>query len=302
MTGGVRRPAVAGTFYAGEREALLRELAWCYTHPLGPGDLPPMTALPPLEHPVGLIAPHAGYRYSGPVAAWAYAFLARQGRPQGVVLLGPDHYGAGAPLSLSDADAWETPLGLAPIVHTLDAPLCRRLPSLRLAPAAHRHEHSLEVHLPFLQHLFGPEVPLLPIAMGDQSPATAVRLGQALGDLLPRQGWALVASTDLSHYYPDEEARRLDRRVLEAIRTGRPEAVGEAAQEVNLCGPGPVMALLACCAVWGYPPPRLLAYATSGDTRGEREGVVGYASLAVTRGAPPSGASEGVGSRPLARR
>lgn len=279
----VRPAAVAGAFYAQERETLLEELAWCYRHPLGPGALPSVQDTP-LGESLGLIAPHAGYRFSGPIAAHAYAALGREGRPQGVVLLGPDHYGLGAPLSLSDADAWETPLGQTPLLHSLDAALRQRLPDAHPSPAAHRREHSLEVHLPFLQHLLGTEFPFIPIAMLDQSLNTAVRLGQALGEVLSGRGWVLIASTDLSHYYPEGRARRLDKRVIDAILTGEPQAVSSAAEEVNMCGPGPVMALLACLQVWGRPRPRLLAYATSADTGGGTEGVVGYASLVVRCG------------------
>lgn len=276
----VRTAAIAGAFYAEGRQALLEEVVWCYRHPLGPGLLPRVKDAP-LAHPLGLVAPHAGYRYSGPVAAHAYATLAQMGRPYGVVLLGPDHYALGASLSLSDADAWETPLGQTPVFHALDAPLRQRLPELRPSLLGHQREHSIEVHLPFLQHLLGNDTPFLPIAMLDQSLGIAVRLGQVLGEVLGGQGWVLIASTDLSHYHPDEQARRLDTQAIDAILTGEPEAVAAVAERVNMCGPGPVMALLACFAVWGRPRPRLLAYATSGDTSGEREGVVGYASLVV---------------------
>ncbi|MFN3973696.1 MAG: AmmeMemoRadiSam system protein B [Dehalococcoidia bacterium] len=274
----VRPPAVAGAFYAGERQALLKEVEWCYRHPLGPGFLPRLKDTP-LASPLGLVAPHAAYRYSGPVAAHAYAALAQAGRPRGVVLLGPDHYGLGASLSLTEADAWQTPLGLVPVDHSLDSALRHRIPGLRPSPSAHSREHSLEVHLPFLQYLLGGECPFMPIAMLDQSLESAVRIGQALGEVVRGQGWVLIASTDLSHYHPDERARRLDRRAIDAILTGHPKGVAEVAEEVNMCGPGPVMVLLTCFGVWGRPQPRLLAYATSADTGGEREGVVGYASL-----------------------
>ncbi|GBD10405.1 hypothetical protein HRbin23_00046 [bacterium HR23] len=281
--GRVRLPAVAGLFYPWGRQALQEEIAWCYRHPLGPGALPALTDTP-LGDSLGLIAPHAGYRYSGPISAHAYAFVAAAGRPQGVLVLGPDHYGLGASLSLSDADTWETPLGQTPVFHAYDAHFQERLPELRPSPEGHRREHSLEVHLPFLQHLLGEAFPFLPIAMRDQGVETALRLGQALAEVVPRRGWLVIASTDLSHYYPEERARPLDRRVLKAILTGRPGAVAEVAEEVNMCGPGPVMALLACFAQWGRAVPSLLAYATSGDISGEREAVVGYASLALRRG------------------
>ncbi|MDW8120135.1 MAG: AmmeMemoRadiSam system protein B [Chloroflexota bacterium] len=276
----VRFPAVAGMFYPSQGQALREEVAWCYRHPLGPGVLPTLTPVP-LSRPLGLIAPHAGYRFSGPIAAHAYRALAQAGRPQGVVVLGPDHYGLGAPLSLSEACVWRTPLGDTPVLRDLDAPLGQRLPDLRHSLAGHLREHAVEVHLPFLQHLLGNTFPFLPIAVLDQSLAVGVRLGQALAEVLSPQGWVLIASTDLSHYYPEGRARQLDQRVLEAILTGKAQAVAEVAQEVNMCGPGPVIALLACLAVWGTPRPLLLAYATSADTGGGRERVVGYASFSV---------------------
>jgi len=278
----VRPPAVAGTFYPAEAPALCRALEACYRHPLGTGEVP---ASPPhtLEGPAGLVVPHAGLIYSGPVASHAYARLARAGRPETVVLLGPDHYGLGPGLALSPHSAWATPLGESPLEGDLARALREAFPALAVSEEAHRYEHSLEVQAVFLQHLFGQGLPLLPIAFTDQTPATCIPFGEALASVVRGRGLAVVATTDLTHYYPYDTAVALDRSVVSAIAGGDPWAVARLAEDprFTLCGPGPVMALLACFRALGGGRVEVLKYANSGDTAGPRDEVVGYLSAVV---------------------
>ena len=227
--------------------------------------------------------PHAGYIYSGPIAAKGMAALAARGRPAVVVILGPNHYGVGAEVALSPAEAWETPLGRS----FLDSPLAERLRTLfpRLSPSeeAHHQEHSLEVILPFLQHLYGEGLPFLPIALADQSLATCTALGEGLSEALKGLAAAVIASSDLSHYYPQEKAESLDQKAIEAVLTREPEALQREIDvyEVNMCGPGAVMAMLACLKRLGAARATLLGHATSGDTGGGRRRVVGYCAVLV---------------------
>src|SRR5947199_6755615 len=144
----MRYPAVAGAFYERSRDALLRQIKECYTHPLGPGRVPQLTAGP--RRLVGLVVPHAGYVYSGPVAAHSYSALAADGWPASFVVLGPNHHGQGAPLALTDHD-WHTPLGAAATHKDLHDALAK--PPLEEAIGAHLYEHTTEVQLPTLQHL-----------------------------------------------------------------------------------------------------------------------------------------------------
>lgn len=272
---------MAGYFYPASPEALRREVERCFLHPLGPGSVPRVGEVP-LPGPVGLVVPHAGYRYSGPVAARGLSALAPLGRPGAFVILGPNHYGAGPGLALSPASAWETPLGTVPLDRGLAEGLLQAVPGLAYSEPAHRQEHSVEVQVPLLQFLYGAGITILPLVMEDQSLATALRLGEALAGLVRGRGVALLASTDLSHYYPQSQALRRDRLVVEAVLSGDPARVAQAAERVNMCGPGPVMALLACMGALGEVAVREVGYATSGDTGGEADAVVGYLSALVT--------------------
>src|SRR2546425_3757889 len=140
----MRYPAVAGGFYERSRDALVRQIKECYTHPLGPGRVPEVRKGE--RRLVGLVVPHAGYMYSGPVAAHSFAALAADGWPRSFVILGPNHHGQGAPLALTKHD-WQTPLGSATVDVDLHAALSK--PPLEEDILAHRDEHSIEVQLPF---------------------------------------------------------------------------------------------------------------------------------------------------------
>jgi len=159
----VRPAVVAGMFYPGAPDALREAIAQAFRSPFGPGVLPVTQAGP--RQLAGIVVPHAGYQYSGPCAACAYAAVARDGRPAAVVLLGVNHHGIGAPLAVSPAMHWQTPLGEMPVATALRERLLQRVAGVKADNRAHQQEHSLEVQVPFLQYLFG-EVPILPISLG----------------------------------------------------------------------------------------------------------------------------------------
>ena len=259
----VRPAAVAGQFYPGRAEELRRAvdglLAEAATLPL-PGPAPPRA----------LLLPHAGYVYSGLVAARGYAAM----RPYAenirrVVLLGPTHRVAVEGVAESQADAFETPLGSLP-VESLDAAVRSRHPELVDGWAAHAPEHSLEVHLPFLQRLLG-EVTIVPLAVG-RCPPEAV--AEILQEVWGGPETLVVVSTDLSHYLPHEEATVADEEtVRRLVRLDGPLTHRQA------CGASPVNGFLEVAQQHGLRA-TLVARCTSGDTAGDRRRVVGYAALA----------------------
>jgi AmmeMemoRadiSam system protein B len=158
-----------------------------------------------------------------------------------------------------------------------------RLPLLKASDDAHAPEHSMEVMVPFLQHLYGEAISILPIALADQRPGACLALGQALASVLTGKRAAVIASTDLSHYLPHQRAQGVDRHAIEAILSLEPEALAEAveAHDITMCGPGGVMAMVASLKALGAREARLLGYATSGDTGGDYTAVVGYCAVQV---------------------
>lgn len=230
---------------------------------------------------VGLIAPHAGYFFSGHVAGASYRQV-RGGDYDTVVLVGPDHRGtAFGGLAFADFDAWHTPLGDVPIDQELIDALDERL-SLR--HIGRDSEHSLEVQLPFLQMALT-DFKLVPILMGDPSPAACRELGQAMADVVDGRRALLVASTDLSHYRPYDQAKQLDERTLKYVLDFDPEGLVDAMvrNEAQACGGGPVAAVMFAAGKLGATQAHLVKYANSGDVWNDRSQVVGYAAVVFTR-------------------
>ena len=279
----IRPATVAGTFYPDTAEALREAITQAFHAPLGPRDVPAIPAAGP-RRLIGIVAPHAGYQYSAPCAAWAYAAAARDGQPAAVVILGVNHRGIGAPLAVSPAAGWQTPLGEAPVATALRERLLSRLPGLRPDARAHQQEHSLEVQAPFVQYLFG-NVPILPIALGAATPQATLELGQALAELAGEADLLIVASTDFSHYITHEEATHRDRLALDRIAEVDPAGLIDTVyrQEITMCGVLPVATLLAAAQALGARQAEILQYYTSGDITGDRRQVVGYGAAAIAR-------------------
>jgi AmmeMemoRadiSam system protein B len=255
----VRSPVVAGSFYPGSADRLGAEVdrllastrAW-------PG---------PAVH--GIVVPHAGYPYSGPVAASAYACLAARAAPARIVIAGPSHFVALRGLAVTAAGAWRTPLGDVAIDEAGRDALVAAGAVVDDAP--HRSEHSLEVQLPFLQRCC-PGVPALPVTVGQGSPDEAARvLRAALGDEA-----VLVVSTDLSHYHDAATARRLDTRTAAAVEALDPAAIGAD----DACGADPLRAAMAWARALGHRI-ELLDLRNSADTAGDPGRVVGYGAFAI---------------------
>jgi AmmeMemoRadiSam system protein B len=278
---GIRRPVVAGAFYPADPTRLRRSIEESFTHRLGPGGLP---GEPTGERTIiSVVCPHAGYMYSGPVAAHSYLQLSNEGKPDTVVIIGPNHTGLGGPVSLGGSDAWETPLGSVEIDKDLTSAIFGSSDFIDVDEMAHVREHSVEVQLPFLQHIYG-EFKLVPICMGFQDLEISRRLGGVLAEALKDRNALIIASTDLNHMEPQSTAEPKDRGVIERIL-----ALDEAAlqgwvrdRRVSMCGYGPVSATLVASKKLGATKAEFLAYSTSGDIIGDRSAVVGYTSIKIT--------------------
>jgi len=274
-----RRPAVSGMFYAGTPEDLRQQIEWCYTHELGPGTVPRVNDKGQREI-VALIVPHAGYVYSGPVAAHAYKELADDGIFDTAVILGPNHTGYGSPVSLWTEGAWNTPLGEVEIDRDFAHKLLGGI--IEADETAHIYEHSIEVQLPWLQYLYG-EVKIVSIAMMAQDLETAREVGKAISKV--SDNVIIIATTDFTHYEPQSVATEKDQSMIEAIVGLDEEELYRRRESLNctMCGYGPVASAIVAAKEMGARRAALLKYATSGDTTGDFSKVVGYGSLVVKR-------------------
>jgi len=258
----IREPAVAGTFYPARGGELHDMLETLLAAAPGDGQSPPKA----------MIVPHAGYIYSGPVAATGYARLRSVAdRVQRVIIMGPSHRVAFHGLAVPDDSVFRTPLGDIPLdTDSIQALLA--LPQVHLDNDAHRLEHSVEVHLPFLQEILDSFV-LVPIVVGDASPAEVCEVISSLWD---GPETLLVVSSDLSHYHDYETATRLDRATSRAIETLAFEKIGYE----HACGRNPVSGLLLYARQHGLTV-ETLDLRNSGDTAGPRDQVVGYGTYVI---------------------
>jgi AmmeMemoRadiSam system protein B len=279
MPAALRPAAVAGSWYPGTAAALAHEVE---------RHLDDAAVAPVPGRLVALVSPHAGLRYSGPVAAFGYSLL-RGRRALTVVLVGPSHRVAFDGVAVHDRGGWETPLGRAEVDEDAAALVLAAGRSLVFADASlHRDEHSLEMQMPFLQHIV-PSVRLVPLLMGRQTADEIEGLAEALSTALRGRDVLLVASSDLSHYQPAPIANRLDAVVVDQIARFDDDALMERLESHHnvACGGGPVVAVMRAARALGADHASILRYADSGDA-GERDKsrVVGYLSAALVASAP----------------
>jgi len=265
------RPAVcAGSWYPGEAGPL-RAAVDAY---LAGGQ--------PIDARVrAVVSPHAGLMYSGPIAGEAYAAVSRQ-HYDVVVLVGPSHFHAFEGVSMWGHGSFATPLGALMVDEGLGADLRAATPIVRGSGVAHEREHSLELQLPFLARLF-PDIPILPLLVGRQDPATLTALGAALVQVLRGREPLLVASSDLSHYQDRETASRLDAVVVQHVERNDADGLQASllADPSHACGGGPIVAVMRAALGLGATGARILRYGDSGDVTGDTRQVVGYMSAAL---------------------
>ena len=280
----IRKPSVANAFYAGSKVELTEQIIKCFTHRFGPGTVPKPAKDGPRKI-LGLVSPHAGYMYSGPVAAHDYAQLASDGSPDAAVILGPNHTGQGSGVSIMTEGSWETPLGIVSIDSTLAEQIRKSSNILDEDETAHLSEHSIEVQLPFLQFLYGDKIKFVPICMMMQDLQTSREIAKNINEQMKDSHIIVIASSDFTHYEPQEVASRNDKNAIAAITaldSSKLNDLGETGR-VTMCGYGPITALIEVAKLQGNVQAKLLSYQTSGDITNDKSAVVGYAAILFSR-------------------
>ena len=284
----LRHPAVAGQFYKGSPEALKKQVREFIL----PGAVKTKA--------LGIVSPHAGLIYSGSVAGAVYS---RIELPDTFVLIGPNHTGLGAPVSLMARGQWETPLGLVEIDEALAASILSKSPRIQEDSLAHLREHSLEVQLPFIQY-FKKKFRIVPIQMLDTRLETCKEVGRAVAEAIKERGEQraegrgkihtnselrtsrdvlIIASSDMSHYEQAAAAKEKDFKAIHQLLNLDPEGLYRVVREygITMCGFGPAVAMLVACKLLGATSAELIKYANSGEVSGDYDQVVGYAGLVV---------------------
>ena len=283
----VRLAGVAGSFYPADPKALSATIDEMLARATPPPIIAPILAV---------VAPHAGYQYSGPVAAYTYAAL--KGRKfSRVVVIAPSHYEAFDFTSVYEGDAYATPLGTVQVDKAFARQLVKMSPTMRLSSQGHDPtpagaEHAIEVQLPWLQRVLG-EFELVPIVMGDQSYENSRALGVALAKLIQGGDTLIVASSDLSHYHPYDEAVKIDHKTLNALEQWDYLSMSRnfGTRTWEACGGAPIVAAMIAAERMGANQAQVLKYANSGDTSGDRSRVVGYSADVFVK-APNAKAAE----------
>ncbi len=280
----IRAPAFAGSWYAGAPNRLRIQIEECFTHKLGPGSLPAV-AKEGARNIVGLVSPHAGYMYSGHVAAHGYFQLAKDGKPDVIVIFSPNHTGRGSALAIMNEGVWRTPLGDVEIDTETADKIVQGSQIIDVDEAAHAYEHSIELQLPFLQYLYGSGFRFVPVCFMMQDLESSREVGKATARALAGKNGLVIASTDMSHYEPQGRAEKKDRMALEAAIKMDEEQYYSIieSQAVSSCGYGPTIAAIVASKELGANKAQLLCYRTSGDVTGDYSGVVGYASIAFKK-------------------
>lgn len=268
-----RPPAVAGSFYEGTPARLRAQVEACFAVN------PPA---PQKQRFIGAVVPHAGLMYSGHVAA---AFYAVAELPRRFVILCPNHTGAGHFAAINREGAWRTPFGDVPIDTPLADALMAETPLFADDARAHAREHSLEVQLPFLQHLLG-DFTFVPICLGAHRYDYAEEAGRAIAAVLKSEKDAIgiLASSDLNHYEDQQSTMRKDQLAIDQIAARDPRQLWDVVEDsdISMCGFIPSTAMLVAANALGATEAKLLKHATSGDVNGDYSQVVGYASMLIS--------------------
>lgn len=279
----IRLPAVAGAFYEGEEDKLRKQIEWSFLHPLGPGRIPSVPSQKQKRDNLFFIVPHAGYMYSGPVAAHAYYYLASEGAPDTVIILGPNHTGLGSYISIWPKGSWKTPLGEVQIDEEISMELVKETEVIDIDEKAHLYEHSVEVQVPFLQYFFDSKIKIVPIVIMMQTPEIAEYLAEGIFKIMQRnkqKDIVVIASSDMNHYEPHEKTIEKDNMAIEKIQNLDYKGLFNVVEEkdVTACGFGPMMTVILLAKKFNKKP-YVLKHATSGDTSGDKSSVVGYLSV-----------------------
>ncbi|MEM3736964.1 MAG: AmmeMemoRadiSam system protein B [Candidatus Bathyarchaeia archaeon] len=281
----VRHASVAGSWYAGTETTLKRQLEEeCFLHTLGPRVIPNLNPKGP-RRIVGLLCPHAGYMYSGPVAAHSYGALAEDGTPRTVVVIGPNHTGMGSGVSIMLEGLWRTPLGETAIDSEIAGRIQKASSYIDIDEKAHAYEHSIELQLPFLQYILQSRFNFVPICMLLQDLDVAVDVGRAIASALLGVDAVIIASSDMTHYERQTSAEKKDHAAIDAMSRLNVDELYRVVNSLNIsmCGVGPVAAMITASKLLAAEKAVLLKYATSGDVTGDKSAVVGYCAMAFSK-------------------
>ena len=267
----IRNPAVAGHFYSGTKSALSKEIESLVGKTIKK------------EEVIGVVSPHAGYMYSGAVAAGVLAVI----KPKPTyIIMGPNHTGMGESFGITASDTWNTPLGDVRIDKALADQLKKNCKYLKGDELSHAHEHSIEVQVPFLQFL-QKSFKIVPIVISYANPNIYKEIGHAMArsilDLKMEKDVVIIASSDMTHYESQEEARKKDSAAIEAIlELDADKLVKRVAElDISMCGYAPAVIMITAAKELGAKSGRLVKYATSGDASGDYSSVVGYAGIVI---------------------
>ncbi len=271
----IRLPVAAGTFYNIEKELLQKQISSCFSHKLGPKKIEK-------EHFNVAIVPHAGYEYSGPIAAWVYSKIEKSN----YIIVGPNHGGIGAKFAIMKTGMWKTPLGEILVDEKIAEKMIKECPILEHDYIAHENEHSIEVQLPFLQYRFGNDFKIVPISVlnefADETLLEGCKIiGKTIANIIKKEKWILLASSDFSHYIPYNQAKRIDNLIIKSILKLNEKEFFARIEEKNasVCGFGPIAIAMVAAKELGAKKGKLLKYATSGDITQDLGAVVGYGAI-----------------------
>lgn len=273
----IRTPAVSGTFYPENEKKLKNLIHDCFMHPIGPGKTFPIESS---EKIYGVICPHAGFVYSGPVACHSFYSLSASSSKLAIIV-GPNHYGIGQNTASMIDVSWKTPLGLAQVDSDSVLELREHLDILEIDSFSHSKEHSIEVQIPILQEVFSDEMKILPISLINQEQKTATLVGSAIAKIAQKKDALLIGSSDFTHYEENGFAYSQDHALIDPILKLDIDKFYKILYErkVTACGFGAIASIMTACKELGATKGKLLKYATSGDVSGDKSSVVGYASI-----------------------
>lgn len=268
----IRNPAVAGQFYPGPKDVLLKELKTLIGNAAAKVDA------------IGVVSPHAGYMYSGVVAGSVFSSI----KPRSTyIILGPNHTGLGEKFGLSNSQSWKTPLGEVKVNKALADAIKKHSSHIEYDDLSHAHEHSIEVQLPFLQFI-KKDFDFVPIAISYADPDVYMNIGKAIADsiigLKLKHDVMIIASSDMTHYESQASAKKKDGVAIEAILklddAGLVDSVSRL--DISMCGYAPVAIMIAAAKLLGAKDAKLIKYQTSGDVSGDYSSVVGYAGIVIS--------------------
>ena len=273
----VRTPAVAGMFYPKTQQELRSAIRDCFLHSFGPGKLPPLSDD---KNIIGVICPHAGYTYSGPIAAYSYYAISSL-KPDLVIIIGPNHWGIGCNIATMKDAVWRTPLGDVEVDTDAALEINKATKNVELDFFSHTRDHSLEVQIPMLQEIYFHKFKILPIILIDQSRNAATEIGMSISKVAKNKKTVIIGSSDFTHYEENEFAHKQDKSLIEPILKMDVDEFYNILQknQISACGYGAIASTMIACKELGATRGTLAKYATSGDVTGEKNSVVGYASI-----------------------